>query len=128
MAVMVDRDFVRVGSKSYALNKINSIDVRERRAGKRGWAIWIVFGVFIAFAGLLGALGAPDAPGLGIAMIVIGLGVAALAWRARNRARRSVYSLHLMTSSGEVQAVESMELEQVQQLRDHIEQGMAAIG
>jgi hypothetical protein len=29
--VSVDRDFARFGSKSYAINKINTVEVRERK-------------------------------------------------------------------------------------------------
>ena len=41
---MVDRDFVRVGDKSFAINKINSVEVRTRTIkGSVGYiALWLL--------------------------------------------------------------------------------------
>ena len=39
MNITVDNDFARFGSKSYAINKINSVEVRERKLGGRGGPI-----------------------------------------------------------------------------------------
>ncbi|MAS03340.1 MAG: hypothetical protein CL534_01335, partial [Ahrensia sp.] len=56
MDFSVDKDFVRVGDKSYAINKINSVEVRTTtQKGSRAYiAFWIIAGLFAL--GLLGAL------------------------------------------------------------------------
>ena len=38
--VTVDDNFARFGSKSYAINKITSVDVRMHEKRRSGWFIW----------------------------------------------------------------------------------------
>eukprot|EP00456_Euglypha_rotunda_P014398 TRINITY_DN14515_c0_g1_i1.p3 TRINITY_DN14515_c0_g1~~TRINITY_DN14515_c0_g1_i1.p3 ORF type:complete len:107 (+),score=20.44 TRINITY_DN14515_c0_g1_i1:876-1196(+) len=50
MNVSVDKDFARFGSKSYAINKINTVDVRERKPyGQLGM---FIFGVLCFIFGM----------------------------------------------------------------------------
>ncbi len=49
-SVTVDQDFARFGSKSYAINKINTVDVRER--SPNGPAVCFI-GVFALIVGLM---------------------------------------------------------------------------
>lgn len=127
MAVVVDRDFVRVGSKSYALNKINSIDVRERPAGSGVSGCLVVVGALVVLIALAGLAGSPD-KGVGVVILLVGVAIVVPAYRAWKRGQQVVYALYLMTSSGEVQAVETKDRDEIESLRDRIEKGIAGVG
>lgn len=117
IAVSVDADFARFGNKSYAINKINSVEVRARRPFGPGWLIlW----------GGLTAISAVMAYSLGRADWLLFGGVAAFfAYRAWKKSKTIEYQLFLMTSSSEAQALVSRDGGQIQGLRDRIEKAMA---
>ncbi|WP_114227022.1 MULTISPECIES: DUF6232 family protein [Sphingomonas] len=114
--IRVDRDFARFGSKSYAINKINTVDVR-RQPPRRGWGY-----VALAFAVLL-FLGnsAPGNRNSTVSIIALVLFVISLAIFLTAKAS---YRLFLMTSSNAVQAYESKDEGEVIELRDAIEGAM----
>jgi len=116
-AVKIDDDFVRFGSKSYAVSKINSIEVREHRPYDVTpsfflAAITIFFGI-LALAGL--ASGGSGLAFLGC--LIAGVATVILWLRAQYRE----FQLFLMTSSSEVQAFVSQSEEEVLALQDEIE-------
>ena len=115
--VSVDRDFARFGNKSYAINKINSVEVRSRHPhGTAGMVICAM----IAIGCVLGALG--GAGGQAFVLGVIFGGLSVWLWR---RSQIVEYQLFLMTSSSEAQAITSFDDGMIQRLRDRIEQAMA---
>jgi hypothetical protein len=120
--VTVDNDFARFGSKSYAMNKINSVEVREKQPHGKGAAYaWFAIGLFILI-GALGSMASPEGPSGGmfvVAAICLGLGY----WQWQ-RAKIREYHLFLMTSSSEAQAFITRDEAEVMGLRDGIEAAM----
>lgn len=115
--VTVDRNFLRVGSKSYAVDKIGSIDIRTRR--ERGsqlpYAFWLAAAVCVAIA----VHSREIEVGL-LAVVLAGIG-----FLLRERARPRVsHSLVLLTTAGETQAFESSNMEEICDVRDAIEAAM----
>lgn len=109
--IMIDDHFVRFGSKSYALDKINSVEVRSGKPqGITGAVILALVAVAVAFAGPVG--------------MVIAIVFAVLAWRQWQRRDRRQHQLFLMTSSGEAQAIESYDGDHVHAFRSAIEAAM----
>lgn len=104
--ISVDRDFARLGSKSYAINKINTVDVRERPA-KQSTAVSVLIVGLLCF--WLNSW-------LGIAVVALGIYLWAKA--------KPSYRLFLMTSSNDVQAYESNDRSEVMELRYAIEGAM----
>ena len=116
MQVSVDRDFARFGNKSYAINKINSVEVRERSPHSQNAALgWGLLAVIF----LLSALGG----GGGFASF-LALVFGALAYWAWQRSKVREYQLFLMTSSSEAQAIVSRDSNHILSLRETIEQAM----
>jgi hypothetical protein len=119
--ITIDDKFARFGSKSYAINKINSVDVRKKvvHGETLHWFLWGGAAVI-----LLLCLG-PFRDGLIICLIVAG--VMALfgyfSWERREEQR--FYSLFLTTSSAENQAFISQNREDVHRLRDEIEEAIS---
>jgi hypothetical protein len=102
MAVTVDGDFARFGAKSYAIDKINSVEVRERRP--HGIAAPLILSI-VAIAFLVNGSGSNNGGGgtsVGIALVIGAL--AAWLWY---RSTIREYLLFLMTSSSETQAFDS---------------------
>jgi hypothetical protein len=121
--VSVDADFARFGNKSYAINKINSVEVRSRRPyGQGAMLLWGLLALICALSGL-GQLGEGSGGG------VLTLGFAALfgflAYKAWQKSQILEYQLFLMTSSSEAQAFVSRNGDEVQKLREQIERAMA---
>ena len=112
--ISVDRDFARFGAKSYAINKINTVEVREEPA-KLGW-VWVL-GLVGAFL-IIGNLG--DFSLIGFLIAVAFCAAAYFVWRNA----RPTYRLFLMTSSSEVQAYESQDGEEIMGLRNAVEAAM----
>jgi len=122
-AVTVDRDFARFGAKSYAINKINSVEVRERKPNGKGGAI--VCGVLATFCGF-GALGSLTSPDGGtIVWLIVAAVFGFAAYSLWQESKIVEYQLFLMTSSSEAQAFVSRREDEVISLRDRIEQAMA---
>ena len=121
--VSVDDDFARFGAKSYAINKINSVEVRERQPYGRGGAI--LCGLLCLFAIMAGwnSLGAPDGPsGSSFVLAIFFAGLAYWLWQ---RANIREYLLFLMTSSSETQAFVTRSEDEVASLRERIEAAMS---
>lgn len=117
--ISVDSHFARFGSKSYAIDKVNSVDIREEK--KQG-SLWM------ALAGLgallfLAALGSGDVSTWIVCLVVSGLAVLAYIKRPQ-----PVYHLMLATSSGEVQATNTGNRETIMELRAAIEMAMVTRG
>ena len=123
IAVSVDRDFARFGSKAYAINKINTVDVTAKRPHSQnaffGWGLLAVF-CLLVFAG-----GEKSGVNNGLA---VGLFLCALfgflAYRAWKRSKIIEYYLMLVTSSHSVQAIKSQDSAYIEDLRDRIERAM----
>lgn len=119
--IRVDRDFVRFGTASYAISKINSIEVRTvkpYKADSAGVALLISVALLLA-AAAQGSQGASILCGI-LAALVFALSVG-LALRAQ----AIEYRLFLMTSSGEARAYVSTNKDEVLALRDKIEDAVA---
>lgn len=120
--VSVDNDFARFGSKSYAINKINSVEVRERQPhGKTGAVICGIIGVVLLLAAF-GSMGSSNGSPIGsIVLAAVFLGLAYWQWQ---RAKIREYLLFLMTSSSETQAFVTRDEDEVMSLRERIETAM----
>lgn len=121
-SVSVDNDFARFGAKSYAINKINSVEVRERQPHGRGGAILCGIIAFLCFMVALGSLASPE--GFSIGAVMFGGLFVALAYWQWQRAKIREYLLFLMTSSSETQAFVTRDWSEVEELRDRIEAAM----
>jgi hypothetical protein len=117
LQVSVDRDFARFGAKSYAINKINSVEVR--RHYPNGQLAMFVFGLLGVICVVSGSGGG------GGPLILLGLLFFVLAFWLWRRSRIVDYQLFLMTSSSEAQALTSRDPAVIQSLRERIEQAMA---
>lgn len=114
--ITVDRDFARFGSKSYAINKINSVELRERQKGNVGCTVLsCIVTLFFIFA----LINEFNSVALIIALF-FALAAAGSMWLQSQRE----YSLYLMTSSSEVQALTSNSREEIEKLRAAIERAM----
>jgi hypothetical protein len=123
--VSVDRDFARFGSKSYAINKINSVDVRARHPHSQtaalGWGLAAAICLIIAF----GQSSASADTGDPAAVLCFGALFGFLAFRAWKRSKVVEYQLFLVTSSGAVQAIKSEDPSVIDGLRNRIERAMS---
>lgn len=123
MSVYVDDDFARFGNKSYAINKINSVEVRERQPHGRGGAILCAILAVLCAMSFFGSLSAPDGP---VTFMLVGAAVFGfLAYRGFQKAKIREYRLFVMTSSSEAQAFVTRDEGEVYSLRDEIESAMA---
>lgn len=123
MSVSVDRDFARFGGKTYAINKINSVEVRSRKP--HGQGMMVVWGL-LALICVLSALGQlTENVSAAIATLLFGGLFGYLAYRAWLKAQIVEYQLFLMTSSSEAQAISSFDRDLIGRLRDRIERAMA---
>jgi hypothetical protein len=120
--ISVDKDFARFGQKSYAINKINSLEVRPTRPyTATGGVIFGGIGAVIVIAGVAN-IGTNFATAL-LSFIFGGIFLV-IAWLLFQRSQTVLYNLYLMTSSSEVQAYKSFDGEEVEGLRDQIEAAM----
>lgn len=125
MNVSVDKDFARFGSKSYAINKINTVEVRERKP--HGQAGMFIFGVLAFLFGMSGILRVTEGNGQdGITSIVIAAVLGFIAYKLWAKSQIIEYQLFLMTSSSEAQAITSQDGEMIAELRRKIETAMVA--
>lgn len=126
--VSVDNTFARFGAKSYAINKINSVEVRER---KPHGIVGILFFGFLAICFALSAFGSLIGPkpaeGAGVS-IVVALILGGLTFICVRRHQIIEYQLFLMTSSSEAQAYQTRDKGEVVKLRSAIETAMVASG
>jgi hypothetical protein len=117
MEVSVDDKLARFGGKSYAINKINSVEVRRTMPYGKGAAL--VFGLFA----IICLLSIQDG---GASMFVVALIFGALAYWGWQRSKIVEYQLYLMTSSSEAQALTTRNGDEIYALRDKIEHAIAS--
>lgn len=115
MAVSVDNDFARFGAKSYAINKITSVEIREVKAANAG-CMASLLGVAAALS-LVIAIGFPP-------FLIFALAFGFGAYAAWKKAKRITYQLFLITAASEQQAFESFNRDDVYGLRDQVEAAM----
>ena len=115
--IEVDDKFARFGGKSYAINKINSVEVRQRKPYGKGAAV---------LCGIIALMALLQAAQVGLAAVVVGLAFAGLAYWSWQRSKVTEYQLFLMTSSSEAQAFVTRNGAEVFALRDQIEAAIAA--
>lgn len=125
-AISVDAHFARFGGKSYAIDKINTVEVRQHKPHGKGPVVLFAFLATCSFFPFLGALiqEPAQAPAVGLFFLLF---VALTIW-ANRRSKIIDYQLFLMTSSSEAQAYFSRDREEVTRLRDTIERAMSGKG
>lgn len=117
--ISIDADFARFGGKSYAINKINSVEVREQRTDTNNSQIVLgIVGALIAFSGL-GML--PSNLGAAAMFVIIGVGMVGLAIYFHRQPAQYLYTLFITTSSAEAQAMQTRDRKDAFELRDAIE-------
>jgi hypothetical protein len=123
--ISVDEHFARFGSKAYAINKINSVEVRSHTPPeKTGWLWFTIFAVMFGIAGV-----AQMVEGQGAASLVFAALLAGCAFIAyQNRRITPSHKLFLMMSNSEAQVCESADLEHIQSLRRAVEQAIVRSG
>ena len=121
VSVRIDGDFARFGNRSYAIDKINSVEVRERKLHGEFGAL--LFGA-LAVIWLVFAVGANSGPVFFTLLALAALTGIGAAWAWMNR-REVDYQLFLMTSSSQSQAFVSKDRCEVEALRDSLEQAIA---
>lgn len=124
--IAIDDDFARFGSKSYAIDKINSVDVRSAKVGT-GCGAFLLGAIAVACA-LIGVAGwtAPNGHTFGGIALALAALFGLLAWRSSRAANVMNHTLFLTTSSNEGQATQSTDLQEIQAMRSAIESAMAA--
>ncbi len=115
--ITVDDNFARFGSKSFAIDKVNSVEVRREKVSNSGAALAVAATLIC----LLVALSSPGPISIFLA-IVFGL----LAFHGYKNPPKDKHHLYLMTSSSEAQAFESTDVDEVRKLRNAIENAMVA--
>jgi hypothetical protein len=124
MSVSVDRDFARFGSKSFAINKINTVDVTARRPHSQnaffGWGLLAAMSLLLFAGG--GKSGVNNGTAIGLLLCLL---FAFLAYRAWKRSKIIEYYLMLVTSSHSVLAIKSRDSNFIQGVRDQIERAMS---
>ncbi len=122
MSVSIDEDFARFGAKSYAINKINSVEVRERSPhGQGGATVAAIIGGLLVISGF-GQGGGPD--GINFTTVMVGVLFLGIAYWQFQRSKIREYQLFLMTSSSETQAYVSSSSDEIFDLRSRIEGAM----
>ena len=116
--ISVDKDFARFGSKSYAINKINTVDVRERNP--YGSLMLVIGGLCLLISILVCVTNFTGGS------FVVALAFAGITYWGWLRSQTVVYDLYLKTSSSDVQAYESRDGNEVTKLRVAVEQAMIA--
>jgi hypothetical protein len=122
-SVSVDNDFARFGAKSYAINKINTVEVRERQPHGIGSAIICAIIAILCLMAAIGKItdGKSDEVLSTFLFAAIFGGIAYWCWV---RSKILEYQLYLMTTSSEAQAYTSRDAETVSELRTQIERAM----
>ncbi|WP_344699538.1 DUF6232 family protein [Sphingomonas limnosediminicola] len=125
MSVSVDRDFARFGSKSFAINKINTVEVKARHPhSQNAYFGWGLIGIICLLLFMGGEKGSGVSSGTVFALLLCAF-FAFLAYRAWKRSKIIEYQLFLVTSSQAVQAIKSEDGSMIEGLRDRIERAMA---
>lgn len=118
--VSIDADFARFGNKSYAVSKINSVEVRKVHPTDLAATVVFSFLAFVAFCALiLNSLFGLFLPLIATLMFA---GAAYWSWAQYKKVQ---YRLYVTTSSREAQAYVSRDEGEVLNLRDQIEAVMS---
>ena len=116
--VSVDDRFARFGSKSFAINKVTSVDVRSRRkTGSRAYIFWWGIGAIIIFVAVV------YGPLFNIVLAALPALPGWLSWRHRHPTY--TYTLVLVTAGNEAQAFVTKDRDEVMKLRSKIEEAMS---
>jgi len=115
MTVSVDNDFARFGAKSYAINKITSVEIREIKSQNAGCMAALLGGACLLSLAITFGF-----PPFFLFALVFGAG-AYLAWK---KSKQITYQLFLITAASEQQAFESLDRDAVYGLRDEVEAAM----
>lgn len=114
--ISVDAHFARFGEKSYAIDKINSVEVRSKPKAEGGGLL------LCSIIALIAAVVFFNDPGMGSAVVfALSAGGAYLCWQEM---QKRIYSLYLMTSSSEAQAIATEDGDDIDRLRRAIESAM----
>lgn len=124
MQFTVDRDFVRIGDKSFAVRQINSVEIRTAtKLGSKSYRMWFTLAVLSALPLL--AMAASGSEGLAgpaiLTILFVALGIRSYS----NRQAESTYTLSLVTSSGDNTALVTQDRAQIEQMRDAIEKAIS---
>jgi hypothetical protein len=122
--VSIDRHFARFGTKSYAISKINTVDVTAKRPYSQnaffGWGLLALISI-LAFTGEQTGAGTSNGTAVGVFLFALFGFLAYRAWKRRNIVD---YYLMLVTSSHSVQAIKSRDPTFIDSVRDKIERAM----
>jgi hypothetical protein len=118
--VSIDADFARFGNKSYAISKINSVEVRKVHPTDLAATVVFSFLALVAFCGVI--LNSLFGLFLPLIMTLIFSGAAYWSW---SQYKKVQYRLYVTTSSREAQAYVSRDEDEVLNLRDQIEACMS---
>ena len=123
MSVSIDNDFARFGAKSYAINKITSVEVREVRDKNNGCLV-ALFGFIAVVMGVTGLGNLLRSPNEAIMSLLVAALFGYLTYTMVKKGRQITYHLFLITSSSEQQAYTTSNRDDVYDLRDQIEGAM----
>lgn len=123
--ISIDDSFARFGAKSYAIDKINTVEVRGEKRKIGCLTFLCLIGAAFFVIGGIGSIGEGKS-GSSLLAITIGAALGYAFWRGYQTAKLTDYMLVLTTSSSEVQATETTDQEEVMKMRDAIEAAMVA--
>jgi hypothetical protein len=114
--VTVDPKFVRVGAKSYPINKIDSVEVQYKYPySKNAFFFWGLVGV-ICVASMSSV-----STGTAVLLLLATVGCAVISYQSWRRSKIKEFMLLLVTASGQSQLLASRDEKYVFDLRDQIE-------
>ena len=117
--VTVDEHFARFGSKSYAISKITSVDMREDIRSNTGSLV-----ALFVLGGVLGLVSLPLIADLAFVGFMLAMAACLCIYfgiRSSQAEPFRLYTLMLSTSAGEVQATTSQDVDAINELRGEIE-------
>lgn len=117
--VEVDDDFARFGSKSYAINKITSVEIRQSDGEPSGCAVFLI--LVTAVLALFAMFSLPTG------LVFPGIPAALIGWwgyHLYKKTKRIEYKLFLITTASEAQAYSTFDEGEVLELRSKIESAM----
>lgn len=123
MQVLVDENFARFGEKSYAIDKINTVEVRTVHPYGDGWA-WVCAILSALFAyGAYNLIQDEKSPAISVILCLVFASISHWLWR---RSKIVEFQLFLMTSSASLQAYSSFDRDEISGLRNRIESAMVS--
>ena len=113
--IRVDWHFARFGEKSYAINKINSVEVKRIPAKPNAKIHFIIVSLGMGIIALMAQ---------SFWWVLGSFIFAGFAYKSHRNPNSDKFQLYLMTSSSEVQAMETEDKTQISELRAAIETAM----